>query len=276
MHAGNRDAACMRPRNRARSMSPCPAQLCPAPPQPRPPMARPPQARCRRQLRTPPGCRGGRAPFGGTISTARSWTGTSGASTWVPATGGGATTSCRWERGRGAAGDREGGCWGEHEGGCMEGPGSSRRACAARQTGRQPPARPGQDLCLCAPPSPPLVRCSRTQTVWTMCEWMAATCTSLHSKWVGWGRAAGSLGSQECAGFCVALAVCAWDLQAQVCTSHPLCAASPAAAQDGNSYTSGRINTKQHASFYPGMRVGGGRRGWQGMGCCLQHLRHEQ
>lgn len=26
--------------------------------------------------------------------------------------------------------------------------------------------------------------------------------------------------------------------------------------QDGNSYTSGRINTKQHASFFPGMQVG--------------------
>jgi hypothetical protein len=28
------------------------------------------------------------------------------------------------------------------------------------------------------------------------------------------------------------------------------------ALKDGTSYTSGRINTKQHASFYPGMQVG--------------------
>lgn len=40
--------------------------------------------------------------------------------------------------------------------------------------------------------------------------------------------------------------------------SRPAPPAPPAPPQDGNSYTSARLNTKPTASFYPGMRLSDG------------------
>jgi len=109
-----------------------------------------------------------------------------------------------------------------------------------------------------------------TQTMWPMCGWQAATCTLLPSRCVQVGLAVVGVSQQKpegwgCSVRCINLHVrsCKWPTSAIhgllpcLLSRHSLLHAP--VLQDGNSYTSGRINTKQHASFYPGMQVRQGR-----------------